>query len=149
MSATRSTRYLRLADEYGRAATHLFDRGGAAQSPNAFFHLVGHSIELALKSVIAAGPCSDEDLISLGHDLSFCLHVANATGLVFDNAVEHEAVVRLLGGGHHAQGFRYPTLLQWAPPHPEVALKTLWALIDAATGHTSGASTDQSDPRPK
>jgi len=139
VSEERSTRYLRLAGEYGRAATHLFDRGGAGQSPNAFFHLVGHSIELALKSVIAAGPCSDEELISLGHDLSFCFLIAKAEGLVFDTAAESEAIFRSLGHGHHAQGFRYPTLLRWEPPDPEAALRTLWAIVDAATGHTSRA----------
>ncbi|WP_293676773.1 hypothetical protein [uncultured Phenylobacterium sp.] len=140
--SSRTSRYLGLAAAYERAATLLFENGGAAQSPAPYFHIVAHAFELCLKGVIARGHCDDEHLMALGHDLSFCLRLALDKGLSLgDSAPTVEGVVNALSHGHHGQSYRYPTLFRLAPPSAESALLALQVTLRAAA--------ELSEARPK
>lgn len=133
-ASLRSVRYLALAKDYEHAARILYDNACPAGAP-AFFHVVSHGIELTLKAVIAAGPDSDESLIALGHDLSFCLTLAHDRGLTLPVQASNvvEATIVALSPAHHAQAFRYPALFSLPLPSQDSALLALREMIAAAS----------------
>lgn len=137
---SRSLRYLALARDYEAAARSLYDSAPSAAEGPAFFHLVAHGLELALKAVIAAGLASEERLMSIGHDLAFCLAMARERGLRLQGLDEDmvTAAIVALAPSHHAQAFRYPGLLDWPPPSAASALHALSGVVGAAA---VGAST--------
>jgi hypothetical protein len=128
--AGRSHRYLDRARSYGRAAATLASTGMVKEARLPFFMLVAHAAELALKAVIAGGGFDDERLITLGHDLTLCMRLANDQGLDLEQSgAEIEAVVGALAMPHLAQTLRYPAYLSWPLPDPRQALEALTSLL--------------------
>lgn len=127
-----TTRYLNLARDYATAAASLSEAGIASKSPAAFSHLAAHAFELTLKAAVAIAPHEPELLISLGHDLAFCLRAAERQGFCLGpDEAPIRAVVDALSGDHHAQSYRYPTRLRWVPVDPAAAIAAVQAAIAA------------------
>lgn len=79
------------------------------QYPNALHvlsHLLGMSIELALKAYLRNAGCSVQDLRRLSHDLGSLYGRAKECGL--DHTGSRNFVLRVLGAGYRARVFAYP-----------------------------------------
>lgn len=142
-----ASRYLALARDYESAAVILAAAGGERQSPAAFSHLVAHAFELGLKAAVAAGTNDAEALIALGHDIAFCLQVAERKGLMLGaEDITIRAGIEAMSADHHAQSYRYPTRLRWIPADPTSALPALRAVLDVVS--VALAPTSRQAPSP-
>jgi hypothetical protein len=140
-SSLRSVRYLSLAKAYHRAASAIADSPGFESLRLPFFAVLGQAAELALKAAIARGGGDDDRLLLLGHDLVRCWDLARATADPGEIcAAEIASVVESIGAPHHAQAFRYPTLLSWPLPDPRKALRAVAALLAINPEEPRGAS---------
>lgn len=77
--------------------------------PNALHvlsHLLGMSIELALKAYIRGAGCSVQDLKRLSHDLGALYERAKECGL--DHTGSRNFVLRVLGANYRPRAFAYP-----------------------------------------
>lgn len=132
-SHTRAARYLKLGEAYIWAARGVVERADFERVRLPFYGLLGHGMELALKSVAARAGWDDERLMWLGHDLDWAWRVTlSDAGLEVPDARSVGSVIRQLSRPHHAQAFRYPALLSWPLPDPRCALAAAEAYLDLA-----------------
>lgn len=128
---TRAARYLRLGEAYISAARGVLAVPDFEQVRLPFYGLLGHGMELALKSVAARAGWDDERLMWLGHDLDWAWRVTlSDAGFEVPGARAVGGVIRQLSCPHHAQAFRYPALLSWPLPDPRCALAAAEAYLD-------------------
>lgn len=133
----RIDRHLTMAQDYARAARAVAATGDTGL---AFYHLVAHGLELALKTVLNTDGDNTYFLMLRGHRLASCYRDAVELGAVFDPDIE--AVVMALDWPHNAQGFRYPSNLSNGElPAPRVAVEALHTVIAEVERVTLGVSS--------
>jgi hypothetical protein len=79
------------------------------QYPNALHvlsHLLGMSIELALKAYLKHAGCSADELKSAGHDLAALYYWAQEFGL--EDTGSRDFVLNVLGASYQGRVFAYP-----------------------------------------
>lgn len=127
----RAARYLRLGEAYISAARGVLVSPDFERARLPFYGLLGHGMELALKSVATRAGWDEERLMWLGHDLNWAWRVTLPhAGFEVPAAPAVGGVIRQLSRPHHAQAFRYPALLSWPLPDPQPALAAAEAYLD-------------------
>ena len=108
------------ANEMLSAAKHLAAAKGFSTS-QPLYYLLGHSLELSLKSYVRAKGGTLECLKSMGHDLDLCLDWATTAGLgdFVEITEKDRGVVSLMNIPYKAKEFEYRVTGSKKYPHTE------------------------------
>ena len=143
---TRHIAQLEFAKQFRDAANALHQTKPRETSRLLSFHfLIGHTIELALKSTLVLDGASDEDLRSIGHDLDRALSAFRKTDLSRFEHVKLEGVVALLNPYYKRKELEYFVRAQGMRlPLPSDALEGVDALLRDLDGHYRALSRNAS-----
>jgi len=130
----RAHRHINLALGYAEAARRVLAVELIGAERLAYFSLVAHGLELAMKAMLASIGYDEERLMLIGHDLRWCRQavmskqpaVPGISDPQFIDIVDH------LAAPHALQCFRYPQPLREPLPDPSVTLDVLQRLIAVA-----------------
>lgn len=136
MSTDHSHHHIDLALGYAEAARRVLAVELIGAERLAYFSLVAHGLELAMKAMLASTGYDEERLMLIGHDLRWCCEavmrkqpaVPGISDPQFIEIVDH------LAAPHALQRFRYPQPLREPLPDPSVTLDVLQRLIAVAEG---------------
>lgn len=135
----RAVRYLAFAKDYADAAGRilLINRPDAAEM--AYFALVAHGLELALKAILIADGWDEERLMLMGHSLHRCCRAIDRGSLDLGVAISANdyATIDALDCPHAMQCFRYPGLPPHVLPAPAAAHACLRRVLEVAAQRIS------------
>lgn len=136
---SRADRHLVLAGAYAEAARRVLATEIAGAERLAYFAIVSHGMELALKALLIAEGCDDEYLMLIGHDLDFCRRAMRRGHFDVSTVIGAESAATLgaLSYPHQLQCFRYPQSVPDELPDPFAALDCLDRLLTAVARHLS------------
>lgn len=130
----RAARYLAFANSYADAAGRVLSTSGLDAAALAYFALVAHALELALKAILIADGWDEERLMLMGHNLHRCRRAVARGPLDLGAAISarDHATIDALDYPHAIQCFRYPGLLPRDLPDPAAAHDCLQRVLEVA-----------------